>query len=148
MEYSSSCKAKRTSPQEAAMSTYTVKYNRSTNHIDGIAAKCTSTGEERGGVVASYAQNACGVLTRGRLATGKSYRTIQEAYDAASKHTRRICKTCAKAALALIAAEAEQAEVDALAEAAHEEFVADTPQHVLGAEHPVDRKSTRLNSRH
>src|SRR3546814_2828182 len=75
------------------MSTYTVKYNRSTNHIDGIAAKCTSTGEERGGVVASYAQNACGVLTRGRLATGKSYRTIQEAYDAASKHTRRICKT-------------------------------------------------------
>src|SRR3546814_10369414 len=64
LEYSSSRKAKRTSPQEAVMSTYTVQYNRSTNHIDGIDAKCTSTGEERGGVVASYAQNACGVLTR------------------------------------------------------------------------------------
>jgi hypothetical protein len=89
---------------------FTIKYNRTTNHIAGIAAKCTSKGNESGGVVADYAQNACGSITRSRLADGKTYSAIQEAYDAASKHTRRICKTCAKAALALIAEELEVAQ--------------------------------------
>jgi hypothetical protein len=114
------------------MSNFTIKYNRSTNHIDGIECKSQGTGEEQGGVVGYYAQNACGVITRGRLATGKSYATIQEAYEAASKHTRRICKTCAKAALALIAAEAEAA-TEQPAEEPKDETVE-------GAEHQVGDK--------
>lgn len=108
---------------------YTIRYNRQTNHIAGIAAKCTSTGEEKGGVVAAYAENSCGVLTRGNLGIGKSYATIQEAYDAASRHTRRICKTCAKAALALIAAEQEAADTT--------EVQIEEVEIVEGAEHQV-----------
>lgn len=117
---------------------YTVKYNRSTNHIAGIEAKCTSEGNESGGVVATYAQNSCGVLTRGNLATGKTYATIQEAYDAARKHTRRICKNCAKAAMALI--EAEQAALEAeVAESTDDtsDPIQDARTWVEGAEHQV-----------
>lgn len=89
---------------------YTVKYNRATNHIAGIEAKDQSTGEENGGVVAAYAQNSCGVLTRGSLAASKTYETIQEALAAARTLSgRKLCKNCEKAALVLIAAEAEAA---------------------------------------
>lgn len=93
---------------------YSIRYNRATNHIAGIAAKCTSTGEERGGVVAAYAENACGVLTRGRLAQGKSYEALQDALDAARiTGGRKVCKSCEKAALAAL--EAAQA-YDSLAD--------------------------------
>lgn len=106
------------------MSNYSIRYNRSTNHIAGIAAKCTSTGEEKGGVVADYAENACGVLTRGRLAQGASYETLTEVLEAARKSARKVCKTCEKAALAAI-----DAEIDAKVEV--------NPEHVEGAEHQV-----------
>lgn len=135
---------------------YTIKYNRTTNHIAGIACKSTDGGNDNGSYVTSYAQNACGSLTSARLATGKTYDSIQEAYDAASKHTRRICKNCAKAALALIQAEADEAmtmadqalsdDAEAVAEALAERAeveqapvltVHTEPVPVLGAEHQV-----------
>lgn len=90
---------------------FSIRYNRATNHIAGIAAKCTSSGEERGGVVVEYAENACGVLTRGRLAQGASFEGLQAALDAARiTGGRKVCKTCEKAALAAIAAEQEAAD--------------------------------------
>lgn len=104
---------------------YTVKYNRATNHIAGIEAKDQSAGDEKGGVVQAYAQNSCGVLTRGNLATGKSYETIQEALAAARALSgRKLCKNCEKAALALVEAEAKTVRIE----------VAET---VEGAEHQV-----------
>jgi hypothetical protein len=112
---------------------YSIRYNRATNHIAGIACKTTSnqTDEDinRTGVVAYYAENACGVLTRGRLAQGASYEGLEEALDAARKTGgRKICKTCEKAALAAI---------EAAANAPVEEPKAEV---VEGAEHQVGDK--------
>ncbi|QKY78638.1 hypothetical protein SEA_DRYAD_100 [Streptomyces phage Dryad] len=118
---------------------YSIRYNRTTNHIAGIAAKCTSSGEERGGVVVEYAENACGSLTRYALAEGKSFEDLREALDAARiTGGRKVCKRCEKAALAAIEAiaaatpvapEPEQAPVIEVAESATET--------VEGAEHQV-----------
>lgn len=84
---------------------FSIRYNRATNHIAGIECKTQSTGEEKGGVVAYYAENACGVLTRGRLAQGASYEDLEEALKAARiTGGRKVCKTCEKAALAAIEA--------------------------------------------
>lgn len=119
---------------------YTIRYNRQTNHIDGIACKDQSSGTEKGGVVASYALSACGSLTRGNLAFGKTYETITEAYEAASKHTRRICKNCAKAALALIEAERVEAEEAAKVEAEQAAQPEPKAEIVEGAEFQVGDK--------
>lgn len=120
---------------------YTIRYNRQTNHIDGIACKSTGGGTENGGVVASYALSTCGSLTRGNLAVGKTYATIQEAYEAASKHTRRICKNCAKAALALIEAERVEAEEAAKVESEQVVTIVSEPVKVEGAEFQVGDKA-------
>ncbi|WP_172385202.1 hypothetical protein [Streptomyces sp. MNP-20] len=89
---------------------YTIKYSRTTNHIDGVAIRSTGTGDERDGVVGYYAQNACGSLTRARLAQGETHETLAGALEAARKGTRKLCKTCEKAALAQLAAEAAKTE--------------------------------------
>lgn len=117
------------------MSNYSIRYNRATNHIAGIACKTESTGEEKGGVVAYYAENACGSLTRYALAQGASYDSLQEALEAARiTGGRKVCKTCEKAALAALEAIAK-AEVEAAAtpEPAKDEIVD-------GAEHQVGDK--------
>ncbi|MFE2245239.1 hypothetical protein [Streptomyces lavendulae] len=88
--------------------TYVVKYNKSTNHIDGIGSRSAGEGEERGGVVGYYAQNACSSLTRYTFADGSSHEVLSKALEAARKGDRKLCKTCEKAAEAQIAAEAEQ----------------------------------------
>ncbi|MFJ9616698.1 hypothetical protein [Streptomyces noursei] len=85
---------------------YTIKYNRTTNHIDGLSIRTTSTGEEAGGVVAYCAENACGALTRHRFATGEEFETVIAALHAAREGGRKLCKTCEKVAEAMIAAEA------------------------------------------
>jgi len=109
---------------------FSIRYNRQTNHIAGIAAKCTSSGEEKGGVVVDYAENACGVLTRGRLAQGKSYESLEESLEAARKTGgRKCCKTCEKAALAAIEAIAAATPVEPA-----------KPEVVEGAEHQVGDK--------
>lgn len=86
------------------MPTYTIKYNASTNHIEGVAVRTHSTGTESGGVVADYALTACGSLTRGRLATGRSFTDLTEALRIARLGRRKVCRHCEKAALAEIAA--------------------------------------------
>lgn len=112
------------------MSNYSLRYNRATNHIAGIGCKTQSTGEERGGVVAYYAENACGVLTRGRLAQGASFEGLQEALDAARiTGGRKVCKNCEKAALAQIEADKVEAERD--------DFDNGELPKVEGAEHQV-----------
>lgn len=86
---------------------YTIKYNRKTNHIAGLTERTQSTGEERGGVVAYYAENACGALTRYRFADGTSHESLADALSAARAGERNLCKTCEKAALAELAELAE-----------------------------------------
>lgn len=113
---------------------FSIRYNRATNHIAGIACKTTSNQTDENinetGVVAYYAENACGVLTRGRLAQGASYANLQDALDAARiTGGRKLCKTCEKAALAALEAVAEAAKA-----AQPEEPKAEI---VEGAEHQV-----------
>lgn len=115
---------------------FSIRYNRATNHIAGIACKTTGPETDRSaetGVVAYYAENACGVLTRGRLAQGASYASLQDALDAARiTGGRKVCKTCEKAALAALEAIAK-----AEAEAKPEEPKAEV---VEGAEFQVGDK--------
>jgi hypothetical protein len=84
------------------MPTYTIKYNAGTNHIEGVAIRTESTGTESGGVVADYSLSACGALTRGRFATGRSFTDLTEALRIARLGRRKVCRTCEKAALAEI----------------------------------------------
>lgn len=85
--------------------TYTIKYNRTTNHIDGVVARNRGEGRELGGVIGYYAQNACGAITRGRFAEGKSFESLADTIEAARKAGgRKLCKTCEKAATALLTA--------------------------------------------
>ncbi|MGY5131286.1 hypothetical protein ACWGJW_02495 [Streptomyces nigrescens] len=93
----------------AGAMTYTVKYNRTTNHIDGLNVRTASTGEERGGVVAAYSQNACGSLTRYSFANGSTHENLADALAAARAGGRKLCKTCESSAEAQLAAEAEAA---------------------------------------
>jgi hypothetical protein len=115
---------------------FSIRYNRATNHIAGIGCKTQGPAVDRSaetGVVAYYAENACGVLTRGRLAQGASYERLQDALDAARiTGGRKVCKTCEKAALAQLEADAK-----AIAEAKPEPVKAEV---VEGAEHQVGDK--------
>jgi hypothetical protein len=78
---------------------FTIKYNRTTNHISGMEARTTGGGSEVDGAITYYAQNVCGSLTRSRLAQGASFETLAEAVAAARiTGGRKLCKTCAKAA--------------------------------------------------
>jgi hypothetical protein len=90
---------------------FSVKYNRTTNHIDGLTIRTVSADStpekdsERGYVVA-YSQNACGSLTRYTFAEGSTHESLSDALEAARKAGgRKLCKTCEKAAEAMIAAE-------------------------------------------
>ncbi|QAY26947.1 hypothetical protein SEA_SHAWTY_22 [Streptomyces phage Shawty] len=86
-----------------------IKYNRTTNHIDGLAIRSTGGGNDMGDHVSDYALNACPSLTRYRFAQGASFATVAEALEAARKAGgRKLCKHCEKAAEAMIAAEAER----------------------------------------
>lgn len=99
---------------------YTIKYNRTTSHIDGLAVRTTGGGNDMGDHVSDYSQNACGSLTRYTFAEGKSYGTVAEALHAAETSGRKLCKTCKAAAEAMITAEgralAETEESDTMTE--------------------------------
>lgn len=83
--------------------TYTVKYNRSSNHIAGITAKTQSAGNETGGSVAYYAQSTCATLTKGKLATGASSDDLGEILaKARTAGGRKLCTRCEKAAEAAL----------------------------------------------
>lgn len=113
---------------------YSIRYNRVTNHIAGIACKTTSDQSDANinqtGVVAYFAENSCGVLTRGRLAQGKSYEALEEALEAArTTGGRKVCKTCEKAALGALEAINAATPVEPA-----------KPRIVEGAEHQVGDK--------
>lgn len=82
---------------------FSIKYNRTTNHIAGIGCKTQGPASDRSndtGAVAYYAENACGSLTRSRLAQGPSFNNLRDALSAARKLSgRKLCKTCEKAAV-------------------------------------------------
>ena len=87
---------------------FQVKRNRSSFHIDGIAARTQSTGADTGkGSVAYFAETGCGALTRGVFETVGQYDDITEALKAAELKARiankRVCANCTKAAQELIA---------------------------------------------
>ncbi|MFE6159822.1 hypothetical protein ACFQ7F_13025 [Streptomyces sp. NPDC056486] len=81
---------------------YTVKCNRTTNHIDGLEVRTQSSGEEKGGAVVRYSEKACGSLTRYSFVSGPEFDSLADALDDARKGTRKLCKTCEKAALAML----------------------------------------------
>lgn len=80
--------------------TYTIKYNKSTNHIAGITER--TTGSEL-----SYAVSACPALSRSgsRMAVGPSFEDISDALSAArvsaKANRRNVCRTCEGAAESL-----------------------------------------------
>lgn len=89
------------------MNTYTIHYNRTTNHINGFAIASTS----------EYTMNTCGSITRSSLAKGQSFGTAAEALESAKKNGRRVCKNCEAAALKQIALdEAAAAEAETVTE--------------------------------
>lgn len=104
---------------------FTLKYNRTTNHIEGLTVRTNSnqTSEQANvsGVVAYSAQNACGSVTRSgsRMATSRSFETVSEALayaEASSKATgRKLCKVCKAAAEAMIEEAAPAEETDIVA---------------------------------
>ncbi|WP_030779318.1 hypothetical protein [Streptomyces sp. NRRL S-920] len=105
---------------------YVIKYNRTTNHIDGISIRTTGSGEESGGAVGYYAQSACPSLTRSRnFVAGQSFGSLADALDAAGKGARKLCKTCEKAALA-------QLESMAADEAPADKFKVSLSKHAQG----------------
>lgn len=77
---------------------FTLKYNRTTNHIEGLDIRTAGTEME-------YSKNACPSLSRGtRFATSNLGGDIREALRLARiTGGRKLCKHCEKAAEAMIA---------------------------------------------
>ncbi len=101
--------ARAKAPAAAPETVYTLKGNRSTVHIAGLAERTTSTGTERGGVVGYYAQSACAGLTRSghRMEQLGTYTDLAEAivraeYATYSISGRKVCKSCLAAATAAL----------------------------------------------
>jgi hypothetical protein len=86
---------------------YTIKYNRNTNHIAGVSERTRSNGGDKGGSVTYYAQSTCSVLSSSPyLATGKSFERLADAVAALERpQDRKACKKCLAAAKAQIEAE-------------------------------------------
>lgn len=78
------------------MNAYTIRYNRTTNHIEGLEVRTA-------GSDTAWSMSACGALTRGYLAVGKSFDTPEAALAAAGL-SRKLCKNCKSAAEAAIEA--------------------------------------------
>jgi hypothetical protein len=99
---------------------YTIRSNRNTNHLYGVSERGNYSGEERGGSVQYYADNACGAMTRALanngLSMGDSFGSLADAITELERpQDRSACKVCLKAARAQFQAEqdAERAEVTA-----------------------------------
>ncbi|QYN17488.1 hypothetical protein [Amycolatopsis sp. DSM 110486] len=79
------------------MATYTLKYNRTTNHIDGLQIRTHSSDDSL-----NYSLNACSALSRTvRWAIGPTSDNLTEILETARlRGGRKLCKSCEKAALA------------------------------------------------
>lgn len=95
------------------MTTYTVLYNRSSVHINGLATRSTGRGTDMGDHISYYAQNACGALSRGAstMQASKTSENVTEILKAARGTSaavgNKLCKKCEAAAEAMIAARAD-----------------------------------------
>lgn len=90
------------------MSTFMIKYNRSSYHIDGIPTRTKGTGQDTGtGAIPYFAESTCGALTRGRFCestTGDNLADIlREATLRAANNNMKMCRNCEKAAQEIIA---------------------------------------------
>lgn len=88
--------------------TYTIKYNRSSYHIDGIATRTKGNGEDTGsGAVPYFAESVCGALTRGRFVEDSPSddlaATLKLATMRADNNNMKMCKNCEKAANEVLA---------------------------------------------
>ncbi len=85
------------------MDTYTIMYNRNTNHLAGVAIRTAGDGNSP-----EHSFNACGALTRGNLAVGRSFGNLSDAAEALETKSRatgrKTCGTCLKAIKAQMAA--------------------------------------------
>jgi hypothetical protein len=83
------------------VATYTIVYNRTSNHIKGIDERLTTS-------EFNYSVSACSALSRSgaRFATGKSFTDLATALDAARLNAkvggRHMCKKCETAALEVL----------------------------------------------
>jgi hypothetical protein len=95
--------------------TYTVLYNRNTNHIAGLD-------ELTRGSELNYSLSACSAVTKGYLAAGESFDNVAAALaNATLAGGRRLCKNCAKAANARLAQEEAARHTEELRQRAQEE---------------------------
>lgn len=91
------------------MSTYTLRYNRTSIHIDGLSIRTKSDGKDVGGHVSYYAENACGALSRSgsKMAVSTTSDDVAAILKAARSKAiaigNKLCKTCEAAAEAMIA---------------------------------------------
>ncbi|WP_431941658.1 hypothetical protein [Nocardia grenadensis] len=86
------------------MSTYTIRYNRTTNHIDGLNIRTA-------GSQMNYSKSACGSLSRSghKMGRGASSENLAEILATAKiVGGRKICQKCLVAAEAMIAAQVEE----------------------------------------
>jgi hypothetical protein len=80
---------------------FTIKYNRNTNHIDGLDIRSAGTEMD-------YAKSSCPTLSRNgyALATGRKLDTVEEALKAVRSSQRatgrKACRHCVAAAEAMI----------------------------------------------
>ncbi|MGH8882153.1 MAG: hypothetical protein ACRD0P_33200, partial [Stackebrandtia sp.] len=88
--------------------TYTIRYNRATNHIEGITERTTARESRDHGVVGYYAVTACPALSRTgiQLAYGQTIDSLADAVRDAEFGERRLCTACRKAADAELADQA------------------------------------------
>ncbi|WP_280485376.1 hypothetical protein [Nocardia cyriacigeorgica] len=85
------------------MTAFTIRYNRTTNHIEGLAIR-TEGGE------LNYSLSACGALTRNGIRMGRGFGSDDLAEVVAKAKIlggRKICKKCLEAAEAMLAATVE-----------------------------------------
>jgi hypothetical protein len=90
------------------MTTYTVKSNRSSYHIDGMPTRSKGLGQDTGkGHVSYFADSTCGALTRGRFQDDFQTEDIAEALakqqQLARIYNRKACLNCSKAAEEILA---------------------------------------------
>lgn len=90
------------------MSVYTVKSNRSSYHIDGIATRTKFAGQDTGtGAVPYFAESVCGALTRGWFQDDFQTEDLAEALAKQQKlaeiYNRKACRNCSKAAEEVLA---------------------------------------------
>lgn len=89
----------------------TIRYNRSSVHIQGLTERTTGAVNNKAevtGVVSYYAESACGGLTRSgyKMAVSNTYDNAEAALKGAQLKARalglKMCKSCEKAAQRMI----------------------------------------------